>query len=663
MEYQDFTIDIRSADAGEFEAAVTEAPVAGRAQVSFPLPLERKALEALHGEVDRYASEGGEAAIFHQEVGGRLYASLFHGEIGRLFAECRRSCACGTGMRVRLRFRFDDAEAQYLAALPWEWLWDAGQGGGAFLATDLSTPVVRDIITGRPWEGAAARETTAVEPPLRILAVDASPTDHKDLNLQEEIARMAEVFQPLMDSGQIEFLVLKENTPETLRNALRDEPIHILHFMGHGGYDAEAGFGAVFFETPEGKGDMVGGVMLADVLKSIPDLRLVVLNSCKSARYAGRHTRRIDAPVYSGVASAVVERTGLPAVVAHQHRISNRAAMAFSKTFYQRIAAGDSVEEAVTDLRLQHEPRSPEWATPILFLTTRNGKLFSVKPAHGRFTVRVVGEERPTEKPLRLGVRSFDGWGRDMKSRNDEVLDLVEHFDQRFIRHPEHWQEIIFPKLREFLLKHYDPRRPLQLDFAAHASIAFAAGWVLEAKSGLDVRVIQRVSEKGEMLWAPDDDSGDGAPLWLDRPEIDIAPPGVELPDVALSLAVSRPDVAEHVREFIRNKNLPVGRILDAVIDPEPGQTSVRGGEHALRLAQALLPQMQRRYPHEREGSLHLFCAGPNAFVFYLGQLARSLGSIVLYEFAFGAQGAFGRYQRSIELPPPEERVPVPWGW
>lgn len=662
MDYQDFTIDIRSAEAGGFEAAVAEAPVAGTALVSFPGPMERKALRGLHRKVDR-AAKGEKAAISQQEVGGRLHASLFQGEIGRLFTECRRSCTRGTtGMRVRLRFRFDDAEAEYLAALPWEWLWDAELR--AFLATDLSTPVVRDILTRRPWEDAAPRETPAVEPPLRLLAVDASPSDHKDLNLQKEIASMAEALQPLMDEGQLEFLLLTEATPETLRNALRDEPVHILHFMGHGGYDAEEGFGAVFFETPEGKGDMVGGVMLADVLKSIPDLRLVVLNSCKSARHAGRRA----VPTYSGVASAVVERTGMPAVVAHQNLISNRAAVAFSRTFYQRIAAGDSVEEAVTDLRLQQAPRTLEWATPVLFLTTQNGKLFSVKPARGRYTVRVVTGERKAETPIRLGVRSFDGHGRDMESRNDHVLDLCEYFipdpqGGRYIKDPKHWQEDIFPRLRAFLREHYDPRRPLQLDLAAHASIAFAAGWVLEAKSGLDVRVIQRVSEKGELPWSPNDGSGEGAPLWLDRPDLDIAPPGETQPDVALSLAVSQPDVAAHVQEFIRNKGLPVGRIIDAVIDPEPGPRSVRGGEHAMRLAQALMPRMQRRSPHERQGSLHLFCAGPNALVFHLGQLARAIGGLVLYEFPFGLKGGFGLYQRSIELPPPGERQALPPGW
>jgi hypothetical protein len=117
------------------------------------------------------------------------------------------------------------------------------------------------------------------------------------------------------------------------------------------------------------------------------------------------------------------------------------------------------------------------------------------------------------------------------------------------------------------------------------------------------------------------------------------------------------------VEAFVRAQGLPIHRILDAVIAPEPGGRSVLGGAHALRLAHALLPRLRHRLPQEREGTVHVFCAAPNALTFYLGQLASSLPRVVLYEFPFKAEDAFGRYQRSIELPPPEERKRVPKGW
>jgi len=661
MEYQDFTINIGSTEGGGFEAAVFDAPLPERPRAPFVPPLEREALQVVLKAADQFARPEAAPDLSIEEVGQQLYAALFSGDLARLFKDCRSSLVPGrTGLRLRLRFRFDDPQADFLASLPWEWLWN----GSAFLATDLSTPVVREIVTNRPWDTSPPRETPVVSPPLRVLLVDASPTDKPSLKLQEEIERVIEAVRPLMNTGQMELLRLKQNTPETLRDALRGEPVHILHFMGHGGYDTDSGFGAVFFETPDRKEDQVGGIVLADCLKSIPDLRLVLLNACKTARYAGCAV----APRYSGVASAIVERTGMPAVVAHQYTVSDETAISFSATFYKRIAAGDGIEEALTELRLQHERHSNEWGTPVLYLSTPSGRLFAVQPARGQFTVRVLDPVRSGENPVRLGVRSFNGWGADMEARNDAVLDLTKYFNPeilggRFILHQEWWQEKVFPELRAFLNEHIDQRRPLLLDFAAHASIAFAAGWVLDVKSGLDVRVRQRVTQSGELEWSPNDGSEADGCLWQDRPDIEL--PGSPHPphrsDVALALAVSRAEVAEHVREFIRTESLPVGRIIDATIAPEPGPRSVRGGAHALRLAQALLHRLQQRQAHERSGCLHLFCAGPNALLFYLGQLSRSFESIALYEFPFGAQGNFGRYQRSIELPPPKERQPIPW--
>jgi tetratricopeptide (TPR) repeat protein len=259
------------------------------------------------------------------------------------------------------------------------------------------------------------------------------------------------------------------------------------------------------------------------------------------------------------------------------------------------------------------------------------------------------GREAERLQPVRLGIRSMAGWGSDMTTRNDAVLDLVSFFDGRFIRQPGYWREAILLRLRDFLAKNVDPRLPVQLDIAAHSSIAFAAGWFLEAKSGLEVKVIQRVAGEGEMAWSPRDGTAGYGALWLERPDIVLSQ---NAPDVALALAVSQPNVAAEAEKFIRTQGLPVGRMVDATIAPAPGSSSVRGGAHALRLSQELLARLQRRAPHARNGALHFFFAAPNALLFYLGQLAHSLGRIVTYEYAFRSQDSYGRYQRAIELPP-----------
>jgi len=488
------------------------------------------------------------------------------------------------------------------------------------------------------------------------------------LNLKLEHERLQQVLESLVKERKVELLRLETPTPEALRDkllaqVLLAQEIHVLHFMGHGGYHQGSGYGAVFFVQPDGKEDQVDGVELADYLKDVPGLRLVVLNACKTAR----HASRVSAPFHDGVASAVLGRRGLPAVVANQHVISDEAAIDFASIFYAQLARGYDVDVALTEVRLRLKRKSREWGTPVLFLSGRGEKIFTLESVNNGHGARPHPPTRIKAEPVRIGVRSFTGYGADMEERTDAVLDLRKYFDEttpngRFIRDPKDWQAAVFPELRTFLCEHVDPHRPVLLDLATHASIAFAAGWLLEAKSGLDVRVRQRTSAVGELEWWPNDGTAgsDEDRLWLDRPDCALQPEGN---DVALSLAVSQPDVLADVAEYLRNKDLPVRRILDAVIAPEPGPRSVRGGAHSLRLAQALLPRLRERQPRERSGGLHLFCAGPNALLVYLGQLARCFDGLTLYEFAFGAPRNFGRYQASIELPPPAERSNIPEGW
>jgi hypothetical protein len=646
MDYQDFTIDIRSAGNDQFEATVVDAPIRENPRLVFRRPFPQESLAGLLQTIDQRVRDELEddevpkplVEMSPREVGEQLYTTLIQGAVADLFESCRISLPRDgrTGLRLRLKFHLDDPEVSYLTEVPWEWLWDPRTA--AFLATGRKTPIVRDYST-RHFQTALA-----VEAPLRILVADANPCDLPRLNLRRELERMAEALGPLQKEGWVKLFHLKETTPEALRNALLDREIHVLHFMGHGGYHAGTGYGAVFFVKPDRKRDEVSGLTFADYLKDIPDLRLVVLNACRTARHAGA----TGAPHYYGVAAALLDRAGVPAVVANQYAISDEAAIKFSAAFYRRIASGDHVEAALSNARLELARTSREWATPVLFLGAEQGKLFEVTPPKGIDGIEEIDAQKLAKEPVRLGIRSIVGHGADMEARNFEVLNLVPSFKGRAIREPGLWQSEVFPKLRDFLARNINPHRPVELDFAAHSSIAFAAGWLLESKSGLDVRVIQRTSADGHLTWHPNEGPTGEEPLWLDRPDLVLLP---EAPDVALAMAVSQPEVAGDVEAFLRDQKLPVGRIIDAVISPEPGMRSVLGGAHALRLAQSLLPRLRRRAPHERSGTLHLFCAAPNALLFYLGQLARFLDRVVLYEYV-----GSGRYDRAIELPPPEAR-------
>ena len=109
--------------------------------------------------------------------------------------------------------------------------------------------------------------------------------------------------------------------------------------------------------------------------------------------------------------------------------------------------------------------------------------------------------------------------------------------------------------------------------------------------------------------------------------------------------------VLADVRAYLDRERLPIRRIVRATLAPEPTGSGVKSGAHCLALAQTLALRIHTRTPQEHPGTLHLFLSAPNVFPFYLGQLARGLGRIQMYEFAHGA-GVTGAYTPSILLPP-----------
>src|SRR5262249_20878955 len=54
--------------------------------------------------------------------------------------------------------------------------------------------------------------------------------------------------------------------------------------------------------------------------------------------------------------------------------------------------------------------------------------------------------------PVTIGVRSFMHPIDDLDARCDKALDLVPHFDGRFIRDELAWNTTLFPALRDFVL-------------------------------------------------------------------------------------------------------------------------------------------------------------------------------------------------------------------
>jgi tetratricopeptide (TPR) repeat protein len=301
------------------------------------------------------------------EVGKELFRSLFRDEIANLFHACLGSLrGRHQGLRVDVAIDPRRPESAALQTLPWELL--CRPETEDFLCLSRRTPVVRSLEAHRERRPAIARPRR-----LRILAVAASPADGPALAVARERAHLEAAWKG--QEKKVEIVFLDRGGVEELREALLAAPFHILHFMGHGTFDARSGEGALFFERYDGTGQPLEGRRLAQLLHDFESLRLVVLNACHTAEAVG--TRGPNP--FAGVASSLV-MGGVPAVVAMRGPVSDLAAVAFSRTFYQRLAAGDAIEAAMTEGRLaiqRADPGDGAWATPALFLRSSDGVLFA----------------------------------------------------------------------------------------------------------------------------------------------------------------------------------------------------------------------------------------------------------------------------------------------
>jgi hypothetical protein len=124
--------------------------------------------------------------------------------------------------------------------------------------------------------------------------------------------------------------------------------------------------------------------------------------------------------------------------------------------------------------------------------------------------------------------------------------------------------------------------------------------------------------------------------------------------DVALALAVTH-DIAPDVQFYSTQAYLPIRRIISCTASSRPAPQAVFDATHAKLLADQLSAHIRSdRTISERQGRLHIFAAAPNALVFFIGQVARSFGRCILYDYDFDSN-APGAYQRSLIFPPPTQ--------
>jgi CHAT domain/Pentapeptide repeats (8 copies) len=375
-EYLDFDLEIREGGPQEYPVEVDSPGGQASGEMHFPFDdyeLENKLLALENALLRSGGSQRGlspeEQTV--KEFGERLFNAVLIGDVKtRYEVSLREAFWQDKGLRLKLRI-----QPPKLALLPWEFLYDPDSG--EYLCFSSSTPLVRYVDLRRPVE------QLPVTPPLRILGMVASPIDLPQLNVEREKGLVEEAIKVLRTKGLVELTWLEDQTWSALQEAMWGGPWHIFHFVGHGDFDRNSGEGRVAFSDEMDRQEILPARHLARLLDDHRDLRLVFLNSCEGARGS-------EGDPFSGSAATLVRR-GVPAVLAMQYQITDKAAIAFSRAFYHAVANNLPVDAAVAAARTAVSINDTlEWGTPVFYMRSPDGHLFDIKK-----------DEREEGEPLR----------------------------------------------------------------------------------------------------------------------------------------------------------------------------------------------------------------------------------------------------------------------
>nr|VFJ44786.1 MAG: Tetratricopeptide repeat-containing protein [Candidatus Kentron sp. DK] len=335
------------------------------------------------------------------EWGKLLYRAAFPAEhTANVFAAWNAMGA--TNARRRFSVQIDDSReawaieeekiaareaATELLGLPWELLHD----GETYLFQGGNPTRVR-----RRLPNTQNLDVSVAELPIRILLITARPEDESCSYIDHRVSALPLVEAMETLPGLVEISILHPPTFPALRAALerareQSKNYHVVHFNGHGVYDAAQGQGGLYFENLEDTGKLeqrrhhtVTAEELGPLLRD-HHIPLVFLEACQGAK-AEKATE--------SVASSLL-KNGIPSVVAMSHSVLVETARRFVAVFYAALAEGLRVGDAMLagqralkdDTRRGHilggeELTLEDWFVPVLFQEEADPVLFPGLSTH-----------------------------------------------------------------------------------------------------------------------------------------------------------------------------------------------------------------------------------------------------------------------------------------
>lgn len=294
--------------------------------------------------------------------GKRLYDQLIAGypDLMQKFGMARQ--ATGEGENLILCF----AGPRHYLGMPYELLYDTEPWATRY-------PICRQV-TGVASRHAGFADFLAElrrqRQPLRILLI-ASNTggidpDGETQALEEQIRQKTDA---LRIRSEIKRVPTEEASIEAVEQLLNRCPYHIVHYAGHGYFDAATGedSGLIFWRNPRRQGDVVRltARALAQRLQGSSTV-LFYLSSCVGGTVGGEHL--LHGNDYLGVMDAIVQ-AGVPVVLGYRWYVTDQGARQFASLFYKALFETQSPPQAALHARREmyiQDATDETWTSPIL---------------------------------------------------------------------------------------------------------------------------------------------------------------------------------------------------------------------------------------------------------------------------------------------------------
>lgn len=339
-----------------------------------------------------------------EELADRL---LPIGPVRELFNKAVRDAGRDKGVRLRLLIRNNE-----LAQLPWEYSYLQAHEGeknhSNFLALNPQISIVRHEALPEKHV-----DLSGIKPEnFKLIAAFASPLGYKKLNLNWEKRIIKKIFKDFNVEGKtIDWEpFIEDATIDDLAAAL-SKHADIFHFAGHGEFrevdaDKEGIHGKGYIVLVKDKQDKKAHLVEAGVLASHlqnAGVRVAIFGACNSGRRDGVNS-------WTGIAPALIEK-GIPCVIAMQYEVEDNCAIAFSKMFYESLARGLSLDQAVWAGRMamldKSSEDSPQWGVPIFYMRSEDGKIFPELPKNENFIKNKIRTIIEGSKDIRvIGMRN-----------------------------------------------------------------------------------------------------------------------------------------------------------------------------------------------------------------------------------------------------------------